>query len=141
MNQTSTVEHTKTTMVTVSICRLTPSPCKVSHAVTSSCPACIPSRVITTIHHQLPPVVLQNTITTCPVCRPASTVTTTIYQQSPVVLSNTAGIGILAISAVLICLPIIAIVIVTYCWVRARRTLKKKRTDPEMKFVYLAQDR
>ena len=93
-------------------------------------PACKPSTVTTTVYQQLPPIVLpvSNKMTSFPACRP-STVTTTMYQQSPVVLSNVAEVGILVTSAVLIGLPILALVIVTYCWVRTRQTLKKKRQD------------
>ena len=60
---------------------------------------------------------------------------------STVVLSDEVGIGILATSVVVICVPILTLVILTYCWIRTRRVLKKKRGDPEIKFVYLAQDR
>ena len=56
-------------------------------------------------------------------------------------LSNAAQIGILAISGVLMCLPILsALVIVTYCWIRTRRTLKE-REGTRTNFVYSAQDR
>ena len=89
-------------------------------------PACKPSTV--TVYQQQPPIVLSNKMTSFPACRP-SIVTTTIYQQSPVVLSNVAEVGILVTSAVLIGLPILTLVIVTYCWIRTRQTLKKKRQD------------
>ena len=155
----SIVEYTKTIISTIKHIQTVNSPTTVSIYPTPSsslnktslpsisstvysvgCPACTPSTVIATAYQQQPPMVLSNVMSSCPACRP-STVTTTIYQQSPVVLSNMAEIGILTTSAVLICLPILALVIVTYCWVRTRRTVKKKRSDPEMKFVYLAQDR
>ena len=68
-------------------------------------------------------------ITTCPDSTPST----------KIVLSNVAQISILATSAVLICLPISALVIVTYCWIRTRQTLKKTRN--EAKFDHSAQDR
>ena len=55
------------------------------------------------------------------------------------VLSNVAQIGILAASGVLMCLPISALVVVTFCWIRTRRTLKEKRN--EVRFDHSAQDR
>lgn len=143
---TSTITRTQTvnalTTVSVSICPITLY--EASHLLTSSYPSCTPSTVTTTIiYKQQPPTVLpvlSNMIPSCPACR-VSTVTTTIYQQSSVVLSNEVGIVILTASVVVICLPVLTLVIVTYCWIRTRRILKKKRCDPEMKFVYLAQDR
>ena len=56
-----------------------------------------------------------------------------------IVLSNVAQIGILAASGVLMCLPISALVVVTYCWIRTRRILKEKRN--EVRFDHSAQDR
>ena len=55
------------------------------------------------------------------------------------VLSNVAQIGILAASGVLMCLPISALVVVTFCWIRTRRILKEKRN--EVRFDHSAQDR
>ena len=143
---TSTTTHTETvntpTTASVSICPTTRY--EASHLLTSSCPSCTPRTVTTTIiHQQQPPtvtVLLSNMTLSCPTCR-VSTLTTTIYQQSSVVLSNEVGIGILATPVVMICLPILTLVILTYCWIRTRRVLKKKRGDPEIKFVYMAQDR
>ena len=146
VTNSTTVTHTETvntlTTVSISICPTTRY--EASHLLTSNCPSCTPRTVITTIiHQQQPPtvtVLLSNMTRSCPTCR-ASAVTTTIYQQSSVVLSNEVGIGILATSVVVICLPILTLVILTYCWIRTRRVLKKKRGDPEIKFVYMAQDR
>ena len=55
------------------------------------------------------------------------------------ILSNVAQIGILAASGVLMCLPISALVVVTFCWIRTRRTLKENRN--EVRFYHSAQDR
>ena len=55
-------------------------------------------------------------------------------------LSNAAQVGILATSGVLMCLPISALVIVTYCWIRTRRTLKE-REGTGTNFVHSARDR
>jgi hypothetical protein len=145
---TSTINHTETVNALTTVCirptSSTSSLNEASHLLSSTCPLCTQNIVITTIiYRQQPPTaVLSNMIPSCSACRPSTiSVTTTIYQQSTIVLSNEVGIGILATSGVLICLPILTLVIVTYCWIRTRRVLKKKRGDPEMKFVYLAQDR
>ena len=121
MNQTVSVEQIKTITIQhtqtvnnptiVTICP-TPSPSLGSHLMRSSCPVCTPSMV-----------------------------TATIYQQPPIVLSDVVGVSILITSGVLICLPISALLIVTYCWVTTRRTLKKKRSGPEMDFDHSAHDR
>ena len=152
MNQMSTVEHTKTITSTQTVNNPTtvstyPTPSsslnEASHPLISSnvynteCPACAPSTVTTTVYQQQPPIVLSNMTPSCPVCR-SSTVTTTI---SPVVLSAAVQIGILATSAGLICLPILALVIVAYCWVRTHRAVKKKRRDSGMNIDPSAKDR
>ena len=105
-------------------------------------------------------VYIQTTVSICPMPTPPSTtdshlVTSTasaIYYStrssdstSPPItrfaLSNAAQIGILATSGiVLICLLIAALVIVTCCWIRTRRTLKE-REGTGMNFVYSARDR
>ena len=80
----------------------------------------------------------------------ASTVTVYITRSSDstsppttrFALSNAAQIGILVTSGVLMCLPILAaLVIVTYCWIRTHKMLKKKRNDSEIRFKHSVQDR
>ena len=114
---------------------------------------------ITSTHTQ--EVYSQTTVRVCPMPTPssstdshlmiptASTVTVYITKSSDSTstpatetgLSNAAQIGILAISGVLMCLPILsALVIVTYCWIRTRRTLKE-REGTRTNFVYSARDR
>ena len=105
----------------------------------------------------------QTTVSICPMPTPSSgedtslvtsTVSTVYITRSSdstsipattpatgLVLSNAAQIGILATSGVLMCLPIsVALVIVTYCWIRTHRTLKK-REGTGTNFVCSAQDR
>ena len=59
----------------------------------------------------------------------------------PQILSDIVQISILATSGVLICLPITALVIVTYCWGRTRQILKEKRSGSGVNFDLSTQDR
>jgi hypothetical protein len=114
------------------------------------------TKLITTTHTQ--EVYSQTTIRICstptpspsesgthPMTPSVSTVYITTISESTstptsgIVLSNVVQIGILATSGVLICLPVLTLVIVTYCWIRTRRTLKKKRN--EVNSDHSAQDR
>ena len=70
-----------------------------------------------------------------------SSESTSIPATKTIQLSNAAQIGILATSGVvLMCLPISALVIVTYCWIRTHRT-SKEREGTETNFVYSARNR
>ena len=102
---------------------------------------------ITSTHTQ--EVYSQTTVSICPMPTPSSSEDTslvtstvsTVYitmssdstnipattSATGLELSNAAQISVLATSGVLMCLPIsAALVIVTYCWIRTRRTLKKR---------------
>ena len=116
---------------------------------------------ITSIHTQ--EVYSQTTVNICPMPTPSSSEDThlvtpmvsTVYitrsldsidtsiPATKIVLSSAAQIGILATSGVLMCLPILAaLVIVTYCWIRTRRTLKEREgTGTNFRIVYSARDR
>ena len=102
--------------------------------------------IVTIIHTQ--EVYSETTISICPTPTPSlrediNLMCTTRCPDTTTssVLSNVAQIGILVTSGVLICLPISALVIVTYCWVRTRRTLKERRKSTGTTFVYSSQDR
>ena len=104
--RTITIQHTQTVYILTTV---------------STCP--MPSLVLRKNNHPVIPNTVY--ITRCPACT-SSTVTST---NCPQVLSDTLEIGIVIISGVLICLAILALVIVTYCWVKARQTLQEKRND------------
>ena len=117
---TSTHTQEMYSQTTVSICPMpTPSSTTVSHLVTST---------VSTVYI---------TMSSYSTSIPATTSATGLA------LSNAAQIGILATSGVLMCLPILAaLVIVTYCWIRTRRTLKEREgTGTNFRIVYSARDR
>ena len=64
-------------------------------------------------------------------CQPCTPSTVTRHTTCPQVLSDTLQISIVVISGVLVCLAILALVIVTYCWTKARQTLKEKRNSDD----------
>lgn len=123
---TVTVEHTKfiTITHTQEVYRQTGTTVRI-------CPT--PTTSLSQDSHPVTPMVSTVYITTCS--------DSTSTQSTKVVLSNAVQIGILATSGVLICMPILALVIMTYCWIRTRKTLKKKRNDSEVRCHPSAQDR
>ena len=140
---TVTVEHTK--FVTITHTQLQ----EVHHETGSTVRIC-PTTTLSQDSHPGPVIPMVSTIyiTNCSDQALPSTLSTrcsdhaNMYTLSTkVVLSNAVQIGILATSGVLICMPISALVIMTYCWIRTRRTLKKKRNDSEVRFHHSAQDR
>ena len=76
--------------------------------------------------YELPSTALSSVYSTrCPASTP-STVTVTNCPQPAVAFASVFEISILAISGVLICLPMLALVILTHCWVKTCRMLKKR---------------
>jgi hypothetical protein len=112
MNQT--VQHTR--FITI-----TQTQEVYSQTTVRICPTPSPSPSEDT--HSMTPMVVTPTVSTVYITRYSDSIPTT---KIAIVLSNVAIIGILATSGVLICLSISALVIVTCCWIRTRRTLKKR---------------
>ena len=160
MNQTVAMEHTKTITIKQTQTATTIIDCPITQDNASPTTTAVAMKLIKTITIQrIQTVNNPTTVTICPMPSPSFNINSdlvtpnivyttkyeactsnTIYQQPPIVLSDVVEVSILVTSGVLICLPISALLIVAYCWVRTRQILKK-RNGPGMDFDHSAQDR
>ena len=110
INQTVTVQYTR-------IITIQQTQTEYTQTTIVKCP---------TSSYELPSTALSSVYSTrCPVST-QRTVTVTNCPQPAVAFTGVLEISILATSGVLICLPMLALVILTHCWVKTRRMLKKR---------------